>query len=364
MPFSKIAILATILGTASLVSGHGYVQGIVADGKYYGGYIVTQYPYTNDPPELVAWSTEATDLGFVDGSGYASGDIICHKSAQPAALAAEVPAGGKVELQWTEWPESHHGPVLDYLAPCNGNCADVDKTALEFFKIDQGGLVDDSSPPGTWASDQLISNNNSWTVTIPSTIAPGNYVLRHEIIALHSAGNKDGAQNYPQCINIKVTGSGTDSPSGTLGTSLYKDTDPGILVNIYQTLSDYSIPGPALYEGGSSSGTSSGSGTSTATSTSVASSTSVKPSSISTPSSVQVAIPSAKTSAVPATTQAPTTATPAVTIPTESALTDYLNSMSADEVLNLVRGTMSWLFTNKNHARDLSASSELTDRPM
>ncbi|KAL1862425.1 hypothetical protein Plec18170_001251 [Paecilomyces lecythidis] len=341
-------------------------------------YIVTQYPYTNDPPELIAWSTEATDLGFVDGSGYASDDIICHKSAQPAALAAEVPAGGKVELQWTEWPESHHGPVLDYLAPCNGNCSDVDKTTLEFFKIDQGGLVNDSSPPGTWASDQLISNNNSWTVTIPSTIAPGNYVLRHEIIALHSAENKDGAQNYPQCINIKVTGSGTDSPSGTLGTSLYKDTDPGILVNIYQTLSNYSIPGPALYESGSSSGTSSGSGTSqTATSTIVASSTPVKSSSISTPSSIQVAIPSVTSSTVsvtpatsvvtttaPVATQAPTTATSAVTIPTGSALTDYLNSMSADEVLNLVRGTMSWLVANKNHARDLSARSELAGSAM
>jgi hypothetical protein len=97
----------------------------------------------------------------------------------------------------------------------------------------------------------LIANNNSWAVTIPSTIASGPYVLRHEIIALHGAENSDGAQNYPQCINIEVTGGGSDVPSGTLGEALYKETEPGILVNIYTTGLKYTIPGPALYTGGS-----------------------------------------------------------------------------------------------------------------
>lgn len=118
---------------------------------------------------------------------------------------------------------------------------------MEFFKIDGVGLLDDTTVPGNWASDTLIANNNSWTVTIPSDIAPGNYVLRHEIIALHSAGNADGAQNYPQCVNLEITGSGTATPSGTLGTALYTSTDPGILINIYQTLTEYIVPGPALY---------------------------------------------------------------------------------------------------------------------
>ena len=138
---------------------------------------------------------------------------------------------------------------IDYLANCGGNCKTVDKTTLEFFKIDGVGLIDDATVPGTWASDQLIANNNSWTVTIPSDIAPGNYVLRHEIIALHSAGTVDGAQNYPQCLNIEVTGSGTATPSGVLGTALYTETDPGIEINIYQSLSTYIVPGPTLYSG-------------------------------------------------------------------------------------------------------------------
>ncbi|KAJ6109493.1 hypothetical protein N7486_001728 [Penicillium sp. IBT 16267x] len=253
MSLSKITGL--ILGSAALVAGHGYVSGIVVDDTYYGGYIVTQYPYESDPPELIAWSEQETDLGYIDGSEYANSNIICHKEAKPGALEAPVKAGGSVELQWTTWPTSHHGPVITYMANCNGDCDDVDKTTLEFFKIDQGGLISDTTEPGTWASDQLIANNNSRTVTVPSDIADGNYVLRHEIIALHSAGETNGAQNYPQCINLKVTGGGSATPSGTLGTALYKNTDPGILINIYTSLSTYDIPGPTLYTAGAAAAT-------------------------------------------------------------------------------------------------------------
>ena len=137
---------------------------------------------------------------------------------------------------------------MDYLASCNGDCTTVDKTALLFNKIDEAGLINGSPAPGTWASDTLIANNNSWTVTIPSTIAPGKYVLRHETIALHSAENLDGSQAYPQCVNLEITGSGTNTLStGTIAQDFYKDTDPGILVNIYYpALTNYTIPGPAL----------------------------------------------------------------------------------------------------------------------
>ena len=78
-------------------------------------------------------------------------------------------------------PDSHVGPVLDYLAKVD-DATKATTDDLSFFKIDHAGL------DGTeWAATKLIANNNSWTVTIPSNIAAGQYVLRHEIIALHSA---------------------------------------------------------------------------------------------------------------------------------------------------------------------------------
>lgn len=268
MSLSKSAGL--LLASAALVAGHGYVTSIDVDGKNYGGYLIDTYYYESDPPEIIAWSTTATDDGFVAPSAYDSSDIICHRGSAPAALSAPVAPGGSVKMTWNTWPDDHHGPVITYLAKCDGDCADVDKTTLEFFKIDAGGLISETEVPGTWASDKLIEDGFSRTVTIPSDIEAGNYVLRHEIIALHSAENADGAQNYPQCINLNVTGSGTASPSGTLGTALYKSDDPGISVNIWQTLSSYDIPGPALYTAGSA-GTATEAASSAATTTKAAS---------------------------------------------------------------------------------------------
>jgi lytic cellulose monooxygenase (C1-hydroxylating) len=125
----------------------------------------------------------------------------------------------------------------------------VNKTKLKWFKIDQQGLLGGGNP-GTWATDTLIANNNSWTVTIPPTLKTGNYVIRHEIIALHAAGAPGGAQCYPFCINLAVTGTGSATPSGVSVETFYTPSDLGILVNIYQTLSTYIIPGPTVWSGG------------------------------------------------------------------------------------------------------------------
>jgi len=195
------------------------------------------------------------------------------QSGKPGAKVATVAAGGSIKLQWDTWPESHHGPVLDYLAKCAGDdCTSVSAGDLSFFKIDEKGLNDAASQ--NWASDDLIADGNAWTVTVPEDIAPGQYVLRHEIIALHSAQDANGAQNYPQCINIEVTGSGTAEPAGVAATELYTATDPGISLSIYNGLTDYEIPGPAVYSGGASGSAPSTGGSSSAAATTAAATTS------------------------------------------------------------------------------------------
>lgn len=250
--FSSKTLLSTLAGAAT-VAAHGHVTNIVINGVSYQNFDPTSFPYMQNPPTVVGWTAGNTDNGFVAPSEFANGDIICHKSATNAGGHAVVAAGDKITIQWDTWPESHHGPVIDYLANCGtAGCETVDKTSLEFFKIDEVGLVDGSNAPGVWGSDQLIANNNAWMVQIPENIAPGFYVLRHEIIALHSGNQANGAQNYPQCFNLQVTGSGTDTPSGVKGTSLYTPTDEGILFNIYQSLSSYPIPGPSLIQGAAS----------------------------------------------------------------------------------------------------------------
>ncbi|KAE8141805.1 glycosyl hydrolase family 61-domain-containing protein [Aspergillus pseudotamarii] len=247
MSLSKVAWL--ILGTAGLAAAHGHIDRIDIDGKSYGGFLVDQYPREQNVPDLIAWSTADTQDAYIQTFDYNQPNIICHQDAKPGVLAGEVAAGGKVTIHWSRWFEDHRGPVISYLANCNGSCASVNKTRLEFFKIEEAGLLDNSKSPGKWASDKLMAANNTWTVNIPSDIAAGNYVLRHEIIALHNAMSDNGAQAYPQCINLKVTGGGTATPKGIPATQFYTPTDPGILVDIFNNLATYVIPGPALYEG-------------------------------------------------------------------------------------------------------------------
>jgi cellulase len=245
------AILATLAAAAS-VSAHGFVTGVrVNGGAFQQGYDVTSFPYQSSPPAVIGWAT------FVAPDAFTTSDIACHRDGKNAQLSLSVSAGDTLGIQWNTWPESHHGPIIDMLASCGtASCASIDKTSLEFFKIAEKGLIDRSSAPapGKWADDELLANNLIWDVKIPESLRPGSYVLRHEIIALHSAGQENGAQNYPQCINIDVSGSGNDLPAGVKATSLYTPTDAGILFNIYQPLSSYPIPGPPLASFGGGSG--------------------------------------------------------------------------------------------------------------
>ncbi|KAL0942733.1 Endoglucanase-4-like protein 1 [Colletotrichum truncatum] len=300
MPSFKTSAVVSALAGAATVMAHGHVNYFTVDGKYYQGYDVTSYPYQASPPEVYGWSATNTDNGFVDATSYSSGDIICHKGAKNAALTATAAPGSKVEIFWDTWPESHKGPVIDYLAPCGSDCSTVDKASLEFFKIQEQGKIDDSLQNGKWASDVLIANNNSWTLTIPKNVKAGKYVLRHEIIALHAAGQENGAQNYPQCFNLEITGSGSEAPAGTLGTALYKANDAGILVSIYNNLKSYVIPGPKIDSAFSSgSGSDSGSDSPAPSATAPAASATAPAASASAPA-VTSAAPAATTSAAAA----------------------------------------------------------------
>lgn len=249
MSSTKLSPLVAALMSAATVAAHGHVDHIVIDGVNYQGYDPTTFPYQDNPPVVIGWTTGQADNGFVEPNSFGSADIICHKSASPGGATAQVKAGSSIAVTWNTWPESHKGPMIDYLASCKGSCETVDPASLEFFKIAEVGLIDDSVTNGFWGSDQLMKDGNTWNVQIPANIAPGNYVLRHETISLHSAGEVNGAQAYPQCFNLEVTGSGTEVPAGVVGTKLYTANDPGILVNIYTTGLQYTIPGPALISG-------------------------------------------------------------------------------------------------------------------
>ncbi|KAF2633332.1 lytic polysaccharide monooxygenase [Macroventuria anomochaeta] len=304
---SKIQVAAILGAVAASVNAHGHLSDIKVDGTDYTAYDPS-FQYQNPAPEVIEWSCpECLDNGYVDPSMYTDvTKIACHKDATAGAKVAKVAAGGTVDIQWNTWPESHVGPIIDYMAKVD-DATSAKAADLSFFKIDEAGYED-----GQWAATKLISNNLTWSVTVPSSIAPGQYVLRHEIIALHSAGQENGAQNYPKCINLEVTGSGTENPTGVTADKFYTPTDPGIEVNVYSgDLSGYQIPGPALFSGassGSSNTSAAAPASSAAAATSAApvatSSVAVQNNAVSTPvaSATATAVASSVASAAPVST--------------------------------------------------------------
>jgi len=237
-------MLSLLVLLAPLVAAHGHVDSVVADGKSYKGWNAA-LKYQTPIPETVGWQADNLDNGFVSPDAFSTSAIVCHKQGKSNGGYVTVKPGSKVTFKWDTWPVSHVGPIQEYIAPCNGDCGAVDPASLQWTKI-QSKALKSGSNPGKWATDDLVANNFAWDLTFPN-VAPGNYVVRHEIIALHAAGQTNGAQAYPQCVNFKVEGSGTAKlTSGTAATKFYTPTDPGIKFNVFTSFSEYPAPGPAL----------------------------------------------------------------------------------------------------------------------
>lgn len=117
---------------------------------------------------------------------------------------------------------------MTYLARCPSGCENFKgDTGTVWVKIDEWAYRPTETPP--WGSDKLAKNGANWTVKIPSSLKAGEYLLRHEILGLHVAGQKNGAQFYPSCAQIVVSGSGsTDLPTGVALPGAYDPEDPGV----------------------------------------------------------------------------------------------------------------------------------------
>jgi len=233
-----LAILAGLLASAS---AHATWQQLWVNGVDQAGTCVRK-PSSNSPVTSV--SSDDIRCGLGGGVGVSG---VC-----------TVPAGGTVTIEMHQQPGdrscsgdaiggNHDGPVIAYLSKVS------DATTAKgsnWFKIFQNGLVRSDY----WGTDVINANCGKQNIKIPADIAPGDYLLRAEVIALHVAGGAGGAQFYISCFQIRVTGGGSANPSGVSFPGAYSATDPGILFNLYSNPTSYTVPGPAVYGGGSSGG--------------------------------------------------------------------------------------------------------------
>lgn len=249
--FGKISAIFLILVSSCIA--HSYFSSITVDGTAYKeGDCIRPHPSSRYDYPISALDRP---------NGLQSGDMTCGwlpAAAKPANKKCPVNPGSTVTLQWHyEMGDlsdtfiidpSHKGPCIVYMAKSESGAGNV------WFKIFEEGY---DTTTKKFCVDRLRANKGKLDVKIPTDIAPGNYLFRAELIALHEGHERNGAQPYIGCAELTVGGSGTVNPGNLVSfPGAYTANDAGIFFNIYSgSIKSYPIPGPALYKSGSSSGT-------------------------------------------------------------------------------------------------------------
>ncbi|KAJ2921360.1 hypothetical protein H1R20_g15733, partial [Candolleomyces eurysporus] len=125
--------------------------------------------------------------------------------------------------------------------------SDFNRGAGSLVAPDVANANPGDTPAIDWRTGDL---SFSVIAKLPENIRTGDYLIRHEITALHVAQNQGGAKFYAACTQIRIGGSGTDVASEDELLSFpvtYGDNDAGILVrNVFDNRLKYQFPGPAV----------------------------------------------------------------------------------------------------------------------
>lgn len=116
------ALLGLLAYVPELVSAHGFVSGVKVNGAGWtaGSNPVWFYHPPGQGPVTAGWDSQNQDYGFVEPAQFGTTQIACHKSATAGKNFINVNPGDSLTFHWNTWPESHKGPIINYLAPYNG----------------------------------------------------------------------------------------------------------------------------------------------------------------------------------------------------------------------------------------------------
>lgn len=145
------------------------------------------------------------------------------------------------------------GPINVYMSKADGDASAYDGSG-DWFKVHEMGVKSVTDNGLTWYADNL----QNFTFPLPEETPAGQYLLRVEHIALHSASSFGGAQFYISCAQIKVTGSGAGKPSPVVSIpGVYTGHEDSIELSIYYPVpQNYQPPGPAVWPASGSASTS------------------------------------------------------------------------------------------------------------
>lgn len=126
----------------------------------------------------------------------------------------------------------HQGPVTVYMSKAPG-AASAYAGDGDWFKIAEEGPTF-SGGSATWPM------RASYTYSIPTCIADGDYLLRIEQLGIHNPGSPP--QFYISCAQVTVSGGSGGSPSPTTKIPGHvKATDPGYTANVSTTVPGWTL---------------------------------------------------------------------------------------------------------------------------
>ncbi|KAG9049461.1 hypothetical protein FS837_010265, partial [Tulasnella sp. UAMH 9824] len=221
---------------------------VTIDGKTFEG------PQINNSGKIDSAIRTITDVSPVQDVN--SDNMSCGQGAAKvtAPLSAAAKPGSQIDFDWasgdatTPWVHNV-GPMITYIAQCSGDCADFNSLDAKWVKIDEAGR-EGNQPNGAWIQATTIHVSKPYSMKLPDNLPAGNYLLRHEVIALQNAQSQGLAEFYPSCTQITVSGGSSKAnfPSDTVDfPGAYSATDPGILIDVFNpTTEAYPFPGPSL----------------------------------------------------------------------------------------------------------------------
>ncbi|KAL0960588.1 hypothetical protein HGRIS_005622 [Hohenbuehelia grisea] len=235
------ALFTALAAAAQLVAGHYIIPTLIANGTRSAEWAVvrtTANHWSNGPVTSV--TDPALRCYELDPSGGPGQTGV-------ATVVAGTTVGFAVGTGQT-W--SHPGYFSAYLTPAspaaNSPSAGSGQTWFKIWEL---------SPTWTASGGYVFASQNTQSVSfnLPKSLKNGQYLLRIEHIALHSASSFGGAQFYISCAQINVVGGGNSLPTSNLVSipGLYNGREPGIMLNIYYdpSATGYKPPGPPVWTG-------------------------------------------------------------------------------------------------------------------
>ncbi|KAJ7703048.1 glycoside hydrolase [Mycena rosella] len=221
------------------------MQYVWANGLDEGYNNYVRIPPNNNPVTDVTSTDLTCNVGGLSGTGVST---------------LSVAAGTNLTFEWHQHAQrtgedaissGHKGAVLVYVAKAPTTAAAFNGQGAVWTKIYHSGLLTPSSM--TWATDVVNTNLGKHSAVLPASLPAGEYLPLRSPLSMpntHCCSSRyPGAQIYIGCAQVKITSGGSAVPPKVALPGAYHSTDPGITVNIYNNLQNYTIPGPAVWTG-------------------------------------------------------------------------------------------------------------------